>query len=246
MNTDLQKDLDQNELNQLCEFLSRSYPKANPMNLNQAHGFITAIASAPNIIMPNNWQPVIFGGIIEFSSIEEAISSITLLQRFYNSILRQLEQPEVFNLFLFEQANPVPLQQASTELIAEWCDAYLQGANMDDLWSNAEAGIDSLYPFALLAGRTSVLGAIDNKGNIIKDDTTYKIKAAKKLSRHIKDIYAAWKIDRSMNFADWDAEEIYAYQQIHYGINSKMTHQQDIYDRSNREKWPIATNKSIH
>lgn len=66
------------DLKQLSVFLSSN---TKSMSLTELHDFLCAIVSAPNLIMPNQWQPIVFGGEIEFDSMEE-------MQNIIGSILR--------------------------------------------------------------------------------------------------------------------------------------------------------------
>ncbi len=74
------------ELQQLEEFLIADYVDAKPLNLTQAHGFLSAVASAPSLIMPSKYQEILFGGQPEFASIKQVQAIINIIAMLLNEI----------------------------------------------------------------------------------------------------------------------------------------------------------------
>jgi uncharacterized protein len=188
----LRQPLTINELEQLHEFLSSPHDGASPMNLTECHGFLTAILSAPSLIMPSKWEPILLGGHPNFESIEQATNIIQLIGRFNNQISKELRESEYFEPVIFDNGSVVAYQKASLEMIAEWCDGYLKGSKLDPLWCSDEIGAASLFPFAVFARRVDLRGTKDTEGNIIEDDTLHKERIKKKLPSFIKDIFNRW------------------------------------------------------
>lgn len=181
--------LTEDEFKKLHDILSLNCQSEKPMSLTQVHGFLTAIVSAPNMIMPSQWQPMLFGGNPEFQSKEEFIVSFELTGRWHNSINDAIKNNDTFEPLLFKDNTIVPLQDASIELVGEWCNGYMQGADLDEFWSTDDAAIESLYPFAILSGQVEI---VDKSENGIEEANNQKIKMLEKLPIYIKKIYEEW------------------------------------------------------
>jgi uncharacterized protein len=150
---ELQRPLGQAELDDLGELLSTT-PGAMPFS--EAHGFLTAIASAPTTMRPTVWQPVLLGAR-GFSSMEQAKHVLGLVIRLYNQIVTDLAE-----------GNPVAPSDAD-EAIGSWCTGYLRAARMDDVWIADETGVVLLFPLAVLAGEVDLVGEHDSGGKVIED-----------------------------------------------------------------------------
>src|SRR6185312_10083281 len=83
----LQRALDAGELDDLRELLATA---RGAMSLTEAHGFLTATASAPTMMMPSEWQRELLGNA-EFSSIEQAQHVFGLVMRLYNQVVADLD-----------------------------------------------------------------------------------------------------------------------------------------------------------
>ncbi len=152
---ELQRPLDQADLDELRDFLSAT-PGAMPFS--EAHGFLTAIASAPTTIGPTVWQSMLLGER-GFASMEHARHVLGLVLRLYNQIVTDLEEH-----------NPIAPSEAD-EPIASWCTGYLRAARMDDVWMADKTGIAFLFPLAVLGGEVDLVGEEDASGKVIEDPT---------------------------------------------------------------------------
>jgi uncharacterized protein len=189
----LKQPLSDDELNELHIFLSSEYKDAKQMSLTKVHGFLTAIVSAPSLIMPSKWHPLLFGGDPNFESMEKAMKIITLVDRLHNSINDALRNNDQFDISFFKEGKIIPSQQASSDLIAEWCNGYLAGAELDDFWLKDREAINTIHPFAILANKVSNLeDCIDDDGNFIEDEALEKNKMWEKLPRYIKELHSKW------------------------------------------------------
>jgi len=213
MELNIDKPITLNELKQLHKFLSSECDCAEPMTITEAHGFLTAILSAPTLIMPSKWQPVLFGGHPEFKSQEQAMSVIGLVNRFYNAINSELRSSnDIFNILLFENGNIVPVEQASLDLAKEWCRGYLEGVELDKFWSDDKEGDKLLLPFAVIACQAIFTGGIGN-GVKNKDSDPFEevLKHRKEawslLPSYVKEVYGYWLNRRNSPIEDND--EIY-------------------------------------
>lgn len=120
------------------------------MPLPEAHGFLTALASAPSMIMPSTWQHEVIGEP-EFESMAQAQSVIGALMGLWNSILEKLNKGKAVE----------PPGAPDPEAIARWCAGYLRGTRLDEVWRTDDHGIQELFPFAVLAGEFSIEGEED-------------------------------------------------------------------------------------
>ena len=154
---DLRRALGCEELDELGEFLAGT-PEA--MLLPRAHGFLTAIASAPTTVMPSVWQPAVLGNPA-FDSMEQAQRVLGLMMRLYNQILTELNEHQEFT----------PPNLDDDDSIRLWCIGYLEAARMDDVWIDDEHAHVLLFPFAILAGEVDLVGEEDDKGEVITDPT---------------------------------------------------------------------------
>ena len=74
------------------------------MQLSDLDGFLTAVAIGPELIVPSEWLPVIWGeGEPEFESAEEAQGVIGAIMGRYNEILHLIQhQPDDYEPLFWE------------------------------------------------------------------------------------------------------------------------------------------------
>lgn len=139
---DLQRPLDRGELSDLSAFLASS-PGAMPFL--EAHGFLTAIASAPTTVMPSAWQPMLLGER-GFGSMEQAQQVSGLVIRLYNQVIAALEE-----------GVPVVSPGLDDEGLKLWCAGYLAAARRDEVWMGDAERAALLAPLAVLAGEVELV-----------------------------------------------------------------------------------------
>jgi uncharacterized protein len=182
---ELQRPLGQAELDDLTELLSTT-PGAMPFS--EAHGFLTAIASAPTTIMPSVWQPVLLGER-GFSSMEQAKHAFGLVMRLYNQLLTDLNE-----------GNPIAPSDPD-ENVGAWCTGYLRAARMDDVWSADETGIVFLFPLAVLAGEVDLVGEEDSNGKVIDDPAPHLRRCREGLDDTVHEANQYWTAWRRKRMA---------------------------------------------
>lgn len=182
---ELQRPLGQGELDDLSEFLSTA-PGAMPFS--EAHGFLTAIASAPTTMMPSVWQPVLLGEH-GFSSMEQAKHVFGLVMRLYNQILTDLNE-----------GNPIAPSDRDED-VGSWCTGYLKAARMDDVWTEDEAGTVFLFPLAILAGEVDLVGEEDSEGRVIEDPSPQLQRCRKGLDDTVHEANRYWTAWRRTSLA---------------------------------------------
>ena len=182
---ELQRPLAQTELDELTEYLATA-PGAMPFS--EAHGFLTAIASAPTMIMPSAWQPLLLGDG-GFSSMERAQRVFGLVMRLYNQIVTDLGH-----------GNPIA-PSGPDEDLGSWCTGYLRAARMDELWTGDETGAVFLFPLAILAGEVDLVGEEDANGKIIEDPTPQLRRCREALDDTVHEANEYWTAWRQKNMA---------------------------------------------
>jgi uncharacterized protein len=97
-NTPSDQALTENELDRLDEFLDAIGPPA--MSLETLDGFFAALICGPEVVLPNEYLPLIWGDDYSFATDAQAVEIFGLLMRHWNTItdtLRgTLEAPDVY------------------------------------------------------------------------------------------------------------------------------------------------------
>lgn len=196
MNIDIDKALNKPQVKELNDFLTRS-PHKNQMNYNQINGFLTAIISAPSLIMPSMYNPVIFGHNPTFISEQEAAKVLCLTATLRNSISIELNK-KIFNLLLWEKERLVAYQDASLETIAQWCEGYCQGTQLDHTWMENNEAVSLLLPFSILANHFDL--SAENYNHLLNDNTAHhKEQYRSQIPNFIKKIYKLWEEPRKLS-----------------------------------------------
>lgn len=152
---DATRTLDDQELDELEDYLNRESLPEDTMSLATLHGFLTAIVVSPSQTSPEHWLGRIWGDLEPeaalFSSEAEANRIMQLLFRLMNSIALQLaEQPEEF----------APIHAAAAEEDGEeivlpefWCEGFVRGTLVDrDSWQDLfDSREDALLVLPILA-----------------------------------------------------------------------------------------------
>lgn len=98
------------ELDRLGEFL-RSCKGGLAMNIEELDGFFAALIAGPEVVLPSEYLPEVFGGEMsdtcEFDSLEEANDLLGLLMRHWNAIAGTLHKDEVYVPLRLEDENGV-------------------------------------------------------------------------------------------------------------------------------------------
>src|SRR5579859_620587 len=96
------------------------------MNLEMVDGFFAALLCSPDLVMPSEYLPEIFGGEIDetaFASMEDANSFLGLLMRHWNAVSEQLDSREVFVPLLAEDEHGIAHAN-------DWANGFLRGTMM--------------------------------------------------------------------------------------------------------------------
>jgi uncharacterized protein len=138
-NNDLTRELSDEEVDELADFLDRSL---GSIVYAGVEGLLTAVASAPTTILPSVWQPLVFPEQV-WDSAEQYEAIHVLLMRHYNSIVGALLKGELLSWTDFYD----DLE------IRDWCLGYLAAAELDPAWRDDPASeAPSLDAFRVAAG----------------------------------------------------------------------------------------------
>ena len=131
--------LTETELDRLDEFL-KSYKGGKAMNIEEIDGFFSALIAGPEIVMPSEYMPEVFGSETPethaFSTLAEANEILELLMRHWNNIAGTLSKGEVYLPLLLEDENGV-------EHGNDWARGFIRGTRLrHDGWAELLADDD--------------------------------------------------------------------------------------------------------
>jgi hypothetical protein len=141
--------LGREDLLRLSKLLLKSWGRWDQNSLTISHGILTAIASAPHIILLEVWEQLIIGDDPCLSD-KEYRQLMGLVLRLYQQVLKGLNGPKPFVPLFFEHKKTVLLKNASEESFSQWCFGYVLGARIDTLWRHDKEGKEGLVPFIVL------------------------------------------------------------------------------------------------
>ncbi len=119
------------ELGRLGEFL-KGCAGGKAMNVEELDGFFAALVASPEVVLPSEYLPEVFGGETdahEFGSLEEAKNILALLMRHWNDIAATLSKGEVYLPILLEDENGVPQGN-------DWARGFMRGVKMCHGWAD--------------------------------------------------------------------------------------------------------------
>jgi uncharacterized protein len=102
------------EFDRLSDFLE-SCEGGNAMNIEKLDGFFAALIAGPEVVMPREYLPEVFGGetsdTCEFGSLDEANQVLGLMMRHWNTIASTLDKDEIYVPLLLKGAHGGPRQR---------------------------------------------------------------------------------------------------------------------------------------
>ena len=113
--------LTNSELITLDTFLRK---QTSDMSLVKAHGFITAIASFPELFMPSDWVPILVG---ELKFLHDQTPVSIMLEKLivlYRQITTSLDSEQPFEFILSATEPTINMDKATYSSIQEWCNGF--------------------------------------------------------------------------------------------------------------------------
>ena len=120
------------ELSRLGDCLKRC-KGGEAMNVEELDGFFAALIAGPDLVLPSEYLPEVFGGemadVSDFSSLDEANEILALLIRHWNDIASTLNKDDVYVPLLLEDENGVTHGN-------DWARGFVRGMHMcHDGWA---------------------------------------------------------------------------------------------------------------
>jgi uncharacterized protein len=152
----LQTGLSDSEVDELAEFLERRALSKGGMEISMLDGYLTSIASAPEVIAPSEWLPDVWSDSADdddeatFETEAQAERLHLLVFRRLNEIVRNLERDDIQPIF--RRYNGA--DGAHTDVADLWCFGYALGmALRPDTWQPLVSSDDGglLLPILALA-----------------------------------------------------------------------------------------------
>jgi uncharacterized protein len=143
--------LSEAEVDRLAERLARN-PNPDALSLEGVDGLFCALVASPDSVLPSEYLPVILGGepgaSQEFADIEDANVTRSLLMRYWNSIIADLERESIHLPYIVEPGiDGIPGRA--------WARGFMKGTRLapegwSDLWDGEGDG--QLMSIPLVAG----------------------------------------------------------------------------------------------
>lgn len=120
--------LDRVDLEVLDRFLMSDRSPPDSMMLSDLDGFLTGIVIGPELVLPSEWMPVIWGGEApEFADAAEAKAVLGAIMGRYNEIIRQIAADAFAPIFW--------ASRDGTVIAADWAEGYLRAIMLRaDAW----------------------------------------------------------------------------------------------------------------
>ena len=160
--------------------------------VSELDGFLTAIVSSPDMIMPSEWLPEIWGGeekSPEWESDEEAMRFIRLVMGMLNDNATTLvERPADFQaLFLMDVEDDKPVK-----IVTLWCCGYMRGMSMRwQSWQDLPPAVEENLGRIVLFGSVAVADVLEQLPLEIIDEESEKIEPA------VRAIHGYWLAQRA-------------------------------------------------
>ena len=111
--------LDRIDLEALERFLMSDRSPPDSMMRSEIDGFLTGIAVGPELVLPSEWLPLIWGGEApEFADQAEAEAILGAIMGRYNEILRQIADDALDSIFWADRDG--------TLIVMDWAEGFLQ------------------------------------------------------------------------------------------------------------------------
>jgi yecA family protein len=177
--------------------LLRQSSQYSAESLAEAHGLLTAIGSAPELIPTDKWYGMLLDNRSTYYSKKEAVENLKLFISLYEEVSVNLADEQPFIILLWEHGAIQPIPWSSPHVLSSWCKGYINGVKMDNTWTKNEEALSLMLPIAVLANEFDLIGLKDEKGNIIHNETYYKQDFKSELEETVKNIYSYWQDNRN-------------------------------------------------
>jgi len=186
-------DLTDEMIQELDEFLMSDRSPEDSFLLPDLDGFLTGIVVGPDLVMPSEWVPVIWGhGEPDFEDEEHAERILGIIMARYNEIIFQLDDEPGSFLPIFDSTPDGRL------LAADWVEGFMDAFSLRmDSWDPLLAGDRRYLMGPLMAFLT------DKDGKSLAAEAPEEVEeilaaSTETLPYVIKEIYDFWKARRGI------------------------------------------------
>ena len=185
------------EIQQLENLLASPKFSGKAMPLDRLQGFLAAVVSSPDTILPSVWIPETLGCAPAYDSMEQAQTFMDLLMRFYNEVARTLLDNQPPKLIL------KPKVSGEQEMdYQSWCEGYISGWSLSKeewLRPGNEALKKLTFPILFLSGAFCEAAEFSGLKYIPDaDDLKVQQDCVEMLPQAVTGIYNFWLTKRSL------------------------------------------------
>ncbi len=143
----LNESLTEQDLESLDHFLAGEAPE-DSMDLDELHGFLTALICSLQMVMPSEWMPYVWGGTEpEFDTMDATQDAMGQIMRLNNDVAAKLSMGDFDPLFMEETF-------VNGHVVLDphgWCEGFVRGMQLQpDAWRDDELN-EALIPIIVLS-----------------------------------------------------------------------------------------------
>jgi uncharacterized protein len=201
--------LSEAEIAQLDDFLASDSVPEEAMDLSMMDGFISALASGPNLMMPSSmlkwiWDSERGEDAPTFANAAESTSIITLIIRHWNDINDTLNRaPDEYEPLIQERK----ADGRTIPIIDSWCSGYYKGiAVARDIWNPLLAQQPKWFTAIMLYGTRDGWNELERRQDSIEQHQAF----ADSLASSVRNIHRYWLEQRRLKVAGGEMPTIVA------------------------------------
>lgn len=177
------------DLERLDSYLSSDRSPSNSMRLSDLDGFLTGILCSPDLILPSEWLPVVWGATEpDAEDVDDHIWATQEVLARYNEIAKVLNSAPSY-------LEPIFWHAPEGHVIAmDWCEGFSDAMQMRPIdWDNfikTEQGRDLMLPIRAHLfddNNVSLSGVSEDKLDAVLDD------CAKRIPDIVPTIFLHWQ-----------------------------------------------------
>jgi uncharacterized protein len=168
--------LSEAEIGQLDDFLISDSVPEETMDISMMDGFMTALASGPNLMMPSSmlkwiWDSEHGEDAPRFANAAESASIITLIIRHWNDINDMLNRaPDEYEPLIQERK----ADGRTIPIIDSWCCGYYKGIDVDrDMWDPLLAQHPEWFAAIMLYGTQDGWNELERRQDSIEQHQAF-------------------------------------------------------------------------
>jgi uncharacterized protein len=199
----LARPLSEEEIEQLDDFLMGDAAPDDAMDVSMMNGFLTALSSGPNLMMPSSmlrwiWDAEHGEASPLFTNTEESVSIVSLIIRHWNDVNNTLNNA-------LDQYEPLIFERESggrvLPIIDEWCLGYYKGIAVDRVaWEPLMAQHPEWFTAITLYGTENGWDELKRRQDSLEQHEAF----ADSLATSVRNIHRYWVEQRRLQIARGD------------------------------------------